>query len=146
MNDTEFCRWVRDHYEHHLNEGRVVDDEYLPDVMMSAIEPASGPDADKFTIGLARAIRHEVDHLIRGERAEPSEDEDPQQVLPGYEQLHRRYKIVRNGKRKTVPIEQMTPAELRGKALQLRSFSRGAQKHADELDRYADEREAQAAE
>jgi len=62
------------------------------------------------------------------------ETDDSQTKLPGFEKLQTRYLI----RGELVPTEQLTVAEVRTKAKELRAMARGLLAHADELDRYAD--------
>jgi hypothetical protein len=61
---------------------------------------------------------------------------------PGFPRIQDGYTVVREGKSVLVPTEQLTPDELRAKAKETRAMGEGHLAHADELDRLADEREA----
>lgn len=69
---------------------------------------------------------------------EPREGRQP--TLEGLEYLQVAYLHVRDNKRMISPIERMTTAELRAKAEEHRSQGGGHIRHADEIERYINQR------
>ena len=75
------------------------------------------------------------------QRYKTTEDEtDLQLLLPGNERLQKAYLINRDSEQSVVPIDQMSASEIDAKATELRAMAAGCLKHAEELERYRDER------
>ena len=78
-------------------------------------------------------------------QAETDDQVDTQLVLPGYERLQQRYLIHEDGQSFAVRTDELTDEQLMVKQAELRNMGAGCFLHADEIQRYIDERSAQAA-
>ena len=82
-------------------------------------------------------VEQAVDRYFRELRAaEQSAEADPQALLPGFARLQQRYLTKRDGEMQAVPVHQLSDAELRAKAAELRVMGDGLHRHADELLRF----------
>jgi len=139
MNDREFNAAVRCHYDKAIEGGQVISRPWLTQQIVASWSPPMGEDADKYLCCAYRAVRAQVEKEIR---ASHLSDADDAKTLPGFHWVQQRYAIVRGKDLCDVPTSEMTVSELRAKARELRRMSIGLMKHADELERYADIREA----
>lgn len=67
---------------------------------------------------------------------------DAQLVLEGFERLQKEYLIEEDGAQVSVPIEEMSDAQLMEKHAELRAMGDGCYLHADEILRYVERRRA----
>jgi len=75
-------------------------------------------------------------------RYKVTEDHDKSITLPGFEYLQRAYLVDREGEPVAVPVQKLSRPEIVAKASEYRKMGMGCFAHADELMRYADERDA----
>lgn len=75
-------------------------------------------------------------------KAETDDQVDGQLVLPGYKRLQQRYLIHEDGESVAVLTSQIADEVLLGKASELRNMGEGCFSHADEIERYIEERNA----
>jgi hypothetical protein len=102
-----------------------------------------GKDKPFYVLCAYEHVHDTVRSALRQYHSPPEEDgQRPQLLLPGFKRVQRAYLIERKGTRKLVPTALMTPAELRTKAKEYREIGAGCREHALELDRLADDREA----
>jgi len=125
-----------------------VDMEWNIQALMSAHDRIEGEDKD-FALLAEYVACQRWFKLARRRKAVVSDDEEGQEeargheqmVLPGYEYLQETYAVTREGRQQSVPIEQMTVEEIKDKAQEYRRIGKGNFQHAEELERYAAERE-----
>ena len=139
MKDREFNALVRLAYEQAVEDGAggIVNRSWLTQQIMSQHSPPQGPDADFYLCGTHRAVRAEVEKHIR------TRVDDNEPTLPGFDWVQQRYAIMRDDELCDVPTPLMSVTEIRVKAKELRRMGLGMLRHADELERYADMREAE---
>jgi len=85
------------------------------------------------------AVRNLTTRIIRKEKVSGAHTTE-QLALPGYEYLQKRYDIERNGDQYVVPIFSMTKEECKQKIKELRKMGAGCFFHADELERFMNEK------
>lgn len=103
----------------------------------------SGADRAWYHFCASGHVEDAVRNALR--KFKDTEDEpDRQMLLPGHERLQKAYLTDRNEESTLVPIDQMTSQELLAKAKVYRKLGRGCYQHADELERYAEDRRAAA--
>lgn len=97
-------------------------------------------------------VRNAIGRLDPDKSTGDVADDTPQLSLPGWSRLQRGYfmkRVDRFGQEvdRIVPIDQLTPSELRARAALHRAIAKGNIEHAQELEQYADQIEhAKAAE
>lgn len=77
-------------------------------------------------------------------KAELDDEVDGQLVLPGYQRLQRRYLVKENAETVAVQVQALNDNQLLEKASELRSMGEGCFLHADEIERYIQERASEA--
>lgn len=125
-----------------LEAGEVVRKPWLVQRLLSRKAKPLGPDADFYLVTAQDSLDQLVGRVLRAMKNREDENAG-QETFPGWEKLQRRYLVDRDGPC-IVPIEQLTVEEIRAKASELQALGDGAYAHADELNRYADERERSA--
>lgn len=143
MKDAELRAEVSLIIEDRLEAQEPVAATWLVMQVVSSHPDVHGDDAPFYVLCAYEHVRDVVRSVLR--LYEPREEEDPQGVLPGFERLRRAYLVEREHEQIVVPLHQMTYEEVRLKASEYRSMAFGCIKHADELDRYAEGREAEGA-
>src|SRR5690242_16494126 len=142
MEAKDVVALVKETFASARDEGRVVLKSWLVQEVLSKRAPSAGDDAEFYEIAAHMTISDLVGREIRAHKAN---ENDPNQVtLPGYEFIQLGYSIERDGRPCYVPIVEMTTVEIRSKASELLALARGANAHAMELLRFADERELAA--
>ncbi len=99
-----------------------------------------GTDADWYRYCAFERVRGLVREAIRRLKVQPREDPDPQLTFPGWKHLQRSYSVKRGGVEQGIPIEKLTLEEINAKCQMLKRMGDGCFEHADELERYRQER------
>lgn len=91
-------------------------------------------------------VHRVVNQMINSYKVQPETDDqvDGQLVLPGYQRLQRRYLVKEDGATFAVQVQALKDDQLYEKAAELRNMGEGCFLHADEIERYVEERNAEA--
>ena len=114
--------------------GKAIADWVMREVIGSKVE-AQGDDSDWYKLCAFGHVRSTVRKVIQ--KYHPSGN---QLTFKGFEYLQRVYSIDRNGESCAIRTELMTEIEMRAKAEQQRKMGEGCFKHAEEIDRFADDK------
>lgn len=102
----------------------------------------TGIETDFYLCCAYAHVRAVVRSTLQSMRKRDNEAEgDPQMILPGFDRLQLRY-VVGDDDGQIVPIELLTPDQIKEKIQELRRMARGCVEHADELERYLSQRAA----
>jgi len=123
-----------------LNNGKTLHKGWLVNSVMADHDDIQGDDAEFARCLSIAHVTKRVEHYFRKAKADERNPADPQMVLPGYTVLQRMYIIERDDELVGVPVGDATNDELRGKEKQMRAMGDGLYKHADEIQRYIQER------
>jgi len=118
-----------------IESGLITDPATLAQEVMGEHSDLRGSDSDFYELCAWNHVRVCIrvvlrDHKLTG--LNPSK----QLLLPGCEHVQKAYCVELDEEPRIIPIEKMTPEQLRTKALELRQMAAGCYKHADELDRF----------
>lgn len=102
--------------------------------IVSSWSPPGGPDEEKWMHCAYEAVAQKVGSAIKRFDVK-AEEEDEQLILPGYEKLHRAYRV----KGRLVRVDQLTVAEALHVLSELERCETGLRIHKNELQRYIDE-------
>lgn len=101
-----------------------------------------GEPGDRWLCAAHDSIQRAVGQAMNSEKAAEETSEDSQLVMEGFERLQKRYVIEREGERQYVLTTELSDEELAEKAEEHRRLGRGNFQHADEIERYIEERRA----
>lgn len=143
MKQSELDAEVWGLIEKRLEAGLPTPQGWLVQEIVGRYPDVDGDDVDMY---LLCAVGHVTATARRVLRPYTAEDETPgQDPLPGFARIQRGYMVERDGDRVLVKTQHLTPSELRAKAKEYRALGQGCAEHADELERLADDREAESA-
>lgn len=112
----------------------------VPEDQFEAMVEAEKPEADYWmSLGYV-AVWHLASEVNRSIKAMEKDGPDPQELLPGFERLQRRYSVERNGQQWLVPVAELTDEEIDAKIAEHRAMAAGHELHARELERFREER------
>lgn len=142
---TDLRGEIRDRIRDDIASGKIIDRGWLCHEILAKHPIGIMPDRDFNILCRQETVARTMRDLLREMKAELESAENVsgagQMPLPGFTHLQRAYPIERDGNLVIVPIGQMTRAERRAKATQYRKMSVGCSEHADELERYDEDRE-----
>lgn len=119
--------------------------DYITNAVMQRHPDIDGEDASFYAVLCRVEVRNQVGKHL-GKRfnttAESQAERDAQLVLEGFERLQKRYLLADGEEIVAIRVEDMTSAQRRAKAAELRAMGAGCYQHADELDRYDAQRAA----
>jgi len=104
-----------------------------------------GVDREWYQVCAYAHVRDVVGEVARRYKVTPKEESDTQILLPGFERLQVAYTITRGEESQIVPVDMLTHEERKAKSAELRRMGSGCFLHADEMDRYDQERGANGA-
>lgn len=135
---TKIATQVRDVIEQWLATGGKVEVNLVVGAVVGSWSPPGGDDADNWLICGYEAVRGIARTVVR--KYEPDAEADMQDMLPGFEGVHRAY-IIPDGERKgtIVRAELMTVAEALSVITQLDRNITGLSIHKNNLLRFIDE-------
>lgn len=146
MKQSELLAEVERLIEEAVEEQRVTDKGWLIQSVLASHGNPEGDSADFFSLCAYEHVSDTVRSALSRYRPKPEGEETKDQwVLPGFERLQKAYLVDRDGKSKVVPIVKMTTEEVAAKAEEYRRIGAGCQEHADELDRYLQQRTGRGA-
>ena len=127
-----------------VESGRVVDPAWVCQYLVAQHADIAGPDVEWYRIHAYENLRQIIGRVVREFHLNPEDhlEPDPQMILPGFEHVQKAYAIQRDGRNMIIPIEQLSDEEILAKCDELRRMAKGCYQHADELERYLDERDA----
>ncbi len=117
----------------------ILNPDWITTHIMSGHDDVKGSDADFALIGCRAFIRNEVRKQLNSIK---QDDSDPQQelTLDGMMYVQKYYQTKRDGETCSVRVDCLTFEELSAKIEEKRRMGQGNLSHADELERYRDDR------
>lgn len=137
MNRNEIVQEVTLLVEQHVNASEITPMDVIVHEVMANHQRITGPDRDFFVYCGFAHVRDVTRDVLRGMRAGIG-GEVQAELFPGAKRVQRAYTIERDEEQKLVPLEKMTPGDMRAKARELRGMAHGLLEHAQELDDLAD--------
>ncbi|WP_233872391.1 hypothetical protein [Paraburkholderia adhaesiva] len=110
--------------------------DWITEAVMRMHKPPEGSDADFYRFGARAYVREAVAAQLRRVKLSADVVPDSQLVLEGFERLQKEYLVEEDGAKVSIPIEEMTDAQLMDKHAELRAMGAGCYLHADEIVRY----------
>lgn len=107
-------------------------------------KPPEGTDKGFWLCCSRQAVRAEVRQQFSKFKAFNGGEVGLQTTLPGFAHVQKFYAIGRKGKQILAHIDSMTTQEIKGKCLELINMGNGCYQHAEELEKYLNERKSQA--
>lgn len=145
MKERQIIAEVRSIIDRAVEQGEASPPQaWLVHSVVQAHQQIEGGDKDFYVCCAYGHVATCVRKALRLEKETEMQDNE-ELLLPGFKRLHRRYSVERGGEQRVVPVDAMTPRELRAKAQEYVGQARGLNEHADELIRYATQREAREA-
>jgi len=143
LKQSDLLHEVQEIIELGLKSGQVMPAAVITQSIVNDHDEIVGADRDFYLLCAYHHVRNSVRAVLRDYRG--SAEHTPAQLkLDGYEYLQKAYLIERGLGQETeptvVPITQCTDAELALKAREYRAMADGCNHHADELDRYRQQR------
>ena len=145
MNDGALFSEIETAIDVALSGGGTAPASWITQAVMDRHPGIDGPDAAWMENQARRYVRRCVQKVLSRDKASEDKRGDHQLILSGFDYLQKRYTFERDGEQVVVSIEHATLAELRGRADELDRMAVGCQRHANEMRRYVDDTEAQAA-
>jgi len=110
------------------------------EIMSRWSDGVSGEYADIALVGLHDTVWNELGKRMNKDKKNEKYDPDPQIVMEGFERLQKMYVCDVDGDQTYVLTEEMSDEQLKDKAEEHRRFGRGNFQHADEIERYMEQR------
>lgn len=140
MKQAELLAEVERLIEDALDAKRATKKSWLVQTVLAAYGSPEGEGAEFFTLCAYEHLQDTVRSVLSRYRPKPDDESQRQLPMPGYERLQRGYLVERDGESTITPVVMMTDAEVQAKAREYRSIGDGCHAHADELERYLEER------
>jgi len=118
------------------NHARKLHPDWITQAVMYRHTGIDGEDADFYQCVGRAHVREAVRQRLNRFRAKAEVEADKQLVLEGFERLQKRYLITEDGEQVAIRVQDMTSAQRKLKANELRTMGAGCYQHADELERY----------
>lgn len=125
------------------DNARALHPEWITQAVVNLHPDVDGADADFWRVVGRAEVRSQVRAKLNRYKVKPELQPDAQLVLEGFERLQQRYIVTEDGEQVAVRIQDMTPAQRRSKAAELRAMGAGCYQHADEMERYDAQVDAQ---
>lgn len=109
-------------------------------VMDQWVDGVEGEAADVALVALHDSVWNTVSSRMNSDKKQESKDADPQMVMEGFARLQKAYVCTVENEQVYVLTEEMTDEQLQEKAEEHRRFGRGNYQHAEEIERYIEER------
>ena len=120
--------------------------EWITEAVMQNHTAPEGEDGEFFIFTARSYVREAVGKILGRAKLSAALVPDTQLVLPGFSRLQKEYLVDdEDGTTVSVPVEEMSDAQLLAKRDELRAMAEGCQQHADEIERYVEERRAATA-
>jgi hypothetical protein len=123
-----------------IEAGQTMPADWIIDEVVRRHPKIAGEDSDFYILCAFDAVREAVRKCLRAHKTESGAKTPEQLRFPGYDCLHKAYLIEHEDKQVIVPLSECTLDELQMKSKELRRMADGCVKHANEIDRYCDER------
>lgn len=148
MGDVSYSRFMQEIQQvidSASENGQVVACRWIVHEVMQHHQDIVGGDASWYTYCGYEHTTAAVRRVIRDRKANEEEGfQNRQHILPGKEFMQISYIIKRDNESKVVPTGQCSDEELLAKIDEMRRQSRGLVLHADEIERFVEERRAAA--
>lgn len=138
MSDDHITKEVRLFIADKLGSGEIVGVKKLAAEIIHRRSDIQGEDCD-FYIGCAYGHLTRLIKKVIG-KYEPSDAQDDQLVLDGFDRLQTGYPVERDGERVLVPTDLCTDDELLTRASEHEAMAFGHRRHAQELRTYVEGR------
>lgn len=129
-----------------VKSGRTMAASWIAEEILQKHPHITGEDKDFYILCAISHIRAVVRKCMRTFDDETERGEFSlavgQLTLPGYIRIHKAYLIERDKEQVIVPIADCTAPEIKVKIESFRTMARGCSEHADELERYLEQRTA----
>jgi hypothetical protein len=136
---------IREFFDQEIDAKRVISIGFAVGSLIKSHGGISGDDARWYSDCAFIAVWNAVTKYHRTVKAaEESPTVEQRELFPGYRRLQRRYSVERSSERYIVPVEELTDAEIDTKIAEHYRQSEGHRLHAQELERFKDERRSAA--
>lgn len=143
MSETSVYREVREYIARKIEDGIVVNVDWLAHEIVANKNRISGEDLEFYTVCAFDKVRDIVKRCVGKYDAKPTTD--AQLVLDGFEHLQVAYTVERSGQVVLVPVNQLTDEEIEHRAAEYEKMAVGCRAHARELREYRRARASRAA-
>ncbi|MCP4542388.1 MAG: hypothetical protein GY832_35140 [Chloroflexi bacterium] len=123
----EICKIVQDH----IDAGLLVRVEWLTTEIIAMKDKIEGDDADFYVTCGIDFIKTTVKHVIGGYAPKPKTDQ--QLIMDGFYHLQKAYTVERDGEITLVPVTMLGDSELKARAIEYETMSKGCLAHAMEI-------------
>lgn len=137
-NDIE--NEVAETIEGAIRDGKIAPAAWVTHTVVTSHDAIEGDDFDWYRVCAFTAVRDAVRRCLRRYKPDASVEADAQITLPGFDRLQKAYLVERDEDHVVVPTSQLVREEIVAKISELRIMGAGCFKHADELERYLNER------
>ena len=124
-----------------LENGGVARPTWIVHAIVNTHQSIDGADTDWYRVCAYGQVRAAVRKVLQRYKLVPDDPVDSNLVLPGFERVQRAYLVSRDGEQVAVDTRQMTHGEVSSKIDELRKMSVGCALHADELERFENDRQ-----
>jgi hypothetical protein len=133
LSQTELIEEVEELLLARIENGLITDPAVLAQDVMEKHPDLRGADSDFYVLCAWNHVRVCIRILLRDHKLTGEKQSDN----PGWgEYIQKAYCVEVNEEPRIIPIDKMSPDQLRAKASELRQMAAGCYKHADELDRF----------
>lgn len=134
---------VNDLIEFSINAGEPIPSKWIMPKILANHPDIAGDDTDFYVICAQHHVQNTVRTCLRAWKTD--EDDTPEQMrFEGFECLQKAYLVDRDGEQTIVPLTACSKNELVEKINEYRKMAAGCTKHANELERFVNERFADA--
>lgn len=112
----------------------------IDQVMTKWIDDVHGEAAGIALVGLHDAVWNEVGRRMNADKNNEPKEPDKQIVMEGFERLQKAYVCTVDDEQVYVLTEEMADEQLYAKAEEHRRFGKGNFQHAEEIERYIEQR------
>jgi hypothetical protein len=132
---TEVTQEIRRLVTDRVDAGSTIRVNWFTQEILTMKSEIEGEDADFYVACAADFIRDTVKRCI-GDYQPKATATDAQIVMDGFDHMQKAYTVTRDNEVVLVPVQDLTPDEIEGRAAELEGMARGCIAHARELRAY----------